>query len=316
MSDQFHTQLTITKTALHEHLETWIEAFLIDRKSQNLTPKTIQFYKERLTRLVEYCETQAITQVGQLTPDVLRRFLLWLETRGNNPGGQHACYRAVRAFLLWYWQETDQPGNPPTAKVKAPRVSIEPLKPIELEQVERLLKTCDKSITGMRDRAIFLALLDTGMRAGELLELDLDDIDLTTGATTIRHSKSRKPRTVYFSQPSRRALRAYLKMRSDDNAALWVTEPGTRLGYWGLRTLLCRRSIMAGVEGVSLHSFRRAFALTMLRGGVDIFSLQSLMGHADLQVLRRYLAQTNDDLRQAHAMGSPVDRLRNSTCKK
>ena len=57
----------------------------------------------------------------------------------------------------------------------------------------------------------------------------------------------------------------------------------------------------------SLHSFRRAFAINMLRAGVDIYSLQLLMGHADLQVLRRYLAQTNDDLLKAHRKGSPVD---------
>lgn len=309
MSEKFYTQGTITKVALHDHLETWIEAFLIDRKAQNLSDGTLEFYRKKLILLADFAETQAITQISQLTPDVLRRWLMWLETKGHNPGGIHACYRTLRTFARWYWQETDQPGNPPTAKVKAPRVSIEPLQPIELDQVQALIKTCDKTITGLRDRAIFLALLDTGMRAGELLALDLDDMELTTGATLIRQSKSRKPRTVYLSQPTRRAIRAYLKMRTDDYAALWVTDQG-RLTYWGLRTMLERRSSMASIEGVSLHSFRRAFALTMLRNGCDIFSLQSLMGHADLQVLRRYLAQTNDDLRQAHAMGSPVDRLR------
>ncbi|NLF02023.1 MAG: site-specific integrase, partial [Anaerolineales bacterium] len=59
----------------------------------------------------------------------------------------------------------------------------------------------------------------------------------------------------------------------------------------------------------TLHSFRRAFALACLRNGIDVYSLQRLMGHADLSVLRRYLAQTEADLQQAHAQGGPVDRL-------
>ena len=78
--------------------------------------------------------------------------------------------------------------------------------------------------------------------------------------------------------------------------------------YWGLRQIVRRRSSAAKVETPTLHSFRRAFALNMLRAGVDIFSLQKLMGHADLQVLRRYLAQTTDDIAAAHRIGSPVDR--------
>lgn len=103
-------------------------------------------------------------------------------------------------------------------------------------------------------------------------------------------------------------MRAYLKHRLDNNAALWITVEGERLEYGGLRGILCRRARQAGIQTPCLHSFRRAFAINMLRAGVDVFSLQKLMGHADLQVLRRYLAQTTDDIAQAHRIGSPVDR--------
>jgi integrase/recombinase XerD len=295
--------------ALHDHLETWIEAFLVDRKAQNLSDGTLLFYRKKLSLLLQFAETQLITQVSQLEPDVIRRWLMWLEQGAHNPGGIHACYRTLRAFVRWYWQETDQPGNPPTAKVKAPRVDLEPLVPVELDQVQALIKTCDKTLTGLRDKAIFMVLLDTGMRAGELLALDLDDIDLVSGAATVRHSKSRKPRTVFFSQPTRRAIRAYLKLRLDDFAALFVTDTG-RLSYWGLRTMLDRRSEVAGVADVTLHSFRRAFAIGALRAGVDVFSLQELLGHSDLQVLRRYLRQTNDDLRLAHSKINLVEQVK------
>jgi site-specific recombinase XerD len=86
-----------------------------------------------------------------------------------------------------------------------------------------------------------------------------------------------------------------------------VSDEKERLECGGLRGVLGRRAKQAGVYEPSLHSFRRAFAINMLRAGADIFSLQKLMGHADLQVLRRYLAQTTDDRAQAHRIGSPMD---------
>ena len=129
----------------------------------------------------------------------------------------------------------------------------------------------------------------------------------TTGSILIRHGKGAKFRTVFLGKKSRRAVRAYLRCRTDNCHALWVTQEGECLTYWGLREIIRRRSTLAKVKAPSLHSFRRAFALNMLRAGADIFSLQKLMGHADLQVLRRYLAQTNQDTFEAHRRGGPVD---------
>jgi len=71
-------------------------------------------------------------------------------------------------------------------------------------------------------------------------------------------------------------------------------------------------AIKEGVEAPTLHSFRRSYALDLLRAGVDIFSLKTLMGHADLQVLRRYLKQTEGDLQAARVKGGPADRIFNS----
>lgn len=310
MGHQFDEQEIITKYALNDYLETWIEAFLVDRKAQNFTAGTLHTYRAKLRLWAAFCETQVITQVSQVTPDVIRRWLLWLEETNHNPGGIHACYTVLRAFLRWYWQETDQPGSPPIAKVKAPKVSNKPLEPADLRDVDRLIRTCGSDPIGLRDKAMMLVLLDTGMRASELCSLDLEDVDLQTGAVMILQGKGGKFRTAFLSQSTRRALRAYVKMRKDTHPALWLSDKGDRLTYWGLRIMVERRAKRAGIDHPTLHSFRRAFALEMLRAGVDIYSLQELMGHADLQVLRRYLKQTDEDLRAAHAKGSPVERMR------
>ncbi|NLD74867.1 MAG: site-specific integrase, partial [Chloroflexi bacterium] len=84
---------------------------------------------------------------------------------------------------------------------------------------------------------------------------------------------------------------------------------GGPLRYESLRDIVRRRAEQAGVEPPTLHSFRRAFALLSLRNGVDVYSLQRLMGHADLTVLRRYLAQTTEDVQNAHRQSGPVDHL-------
>jgi site-specific recombinase XerD len=175
-----------------------------------------------------------------------------------------------------------------------------------------MMEACKGSgFTDVRDRAILFALLDTGARATEFCMIDLDDLDLTTGAILIRQGKGRKPRMVYLVQKSRRAIRAYLRMRHDNDPALWVTDEGGRLTYWGLRGIINRRAKLARVKPPTAHDFRRAFALNMLRAGVDVFTIRRLMGHASDAVLRRYLALTDQDTRAAHAKGSPVDRLAN-----
>ena len=113
-----------------------------------------------------------------------------------------------------------------------------------------------------------------------------------------------------MAKKARRAFRAYLKARNDESPAAWITEDGTRLSYGGLRAILVRRAESAGVPQPTLHSFRRAFALNYLRNGGDIYSLQILMGHANLQVLRRYLKQTEQDVQEAHSKASPVEHMK------
>jgi integrase/recombinase XerD len=80
-----------------------------------------------------------------------------------------------------------------------------------------------------------------------------------------------------------------------------------QLTYYGLKSMVVRRSRSAGVETPALHAFRRQFALSCLRSGMNVYHLQNLMGHSDLQVLNRYLKQTTKDVSDAHRQAGPVD---------
>jgi len=253
-----------------------------------------------------------VTDTLDLTPDHLRRYLLDLGRR-RNPGGVHASYRALKTFLRWVEAEYEPPGwRNPIDKVHPLKLPQEPLQPIPLEHLQAMLRTCERrTFTGDRDRAILLALLDTGCRAGEFLALNLGDVDLDTGAVLVRRGKGGKARSVFLGAKTRREVVRYLRHRPDAGPSdpLWVTVGGQRLTYAGLRQVVRRRAELAGVAVPSLHGFRRAFALLSLRQGMDVYSLQRLMGHADLSVLRRYLAQTQEDLQRAHERCGPVDNL-------
>lgn len=302
-------QRTIVVNDQDTNLFIWAEAFIVDRQAQNLSKRTIDYYQEKLRGFLDYCEAQQVKQITDITPVVLRQYLLFLEENGHNPGGVHAYYRAVRAYLLW-WENEIEPDNwkNPIKKVKAPKVSLPPLEPVEIETVRTLIDTCEKgSFQGDRDKAVLLALLDTGARASEFINMTLSDFNYTTGSILIRQGKGNKSRTVFLGKKSRKAVRAYLKHRHDESQALWIKKDNTPLTYSGLRQIIRRRSDKLGIKAPSLHSFRRAFAINCLRNGMDIFSLQMLMGHADLQILRRYLAQTQHDIQEAHTAGGPVD---------
>lgn len=293
-----------------EYLPTLAAAFLLDRKAQNLTKHTQKFYRVHLQIFIDWLDAQAVKNVNELTAETLRRFFISLDERGLNAGGVSAYYRAVRAFLRWYAVEFDPEGwRNPMNKVKPPKVDTPPLDPVPLAHIRAMLETCERGkFTGERDRAIIMFLLDSGVRAGELLALDREDADILTGEILIRKSKSRKPRTVFLGRKARRALRGYLKIRGADNVrAVFVTDEIERLKVSGLRQIMVRRAKRAGVPVPSLHSFRRAFALAMYRAGVDLLTIQRLMGHSDLSLLERYIKQYAEDLRGAHERGSPAD---------
>jgi len=287
----------------------WAEAFILDRKASGLSPNTIVFYRNKLKKFIEFCSLNQVHDIQELNAKNIREFLLWLENQGHNKGGVHAHFRVLRSFLYWYELENDLTGwANPIRKVKVKSPKDEPLDPADIDAVKTMIGTCSSDFTGLRDKVILLMLLDTGLRASELLALDVNNVNPINGVLQIIHGKGDKFRTAYLGKKTRLALRSYLSIRRNEGGALFLTICGERLTYTGLRMLLKRRAKKAKVAYQSPHSFRRLFALQMLRNGIDIFSLQLLMGHADLQILRRYLKQMNSDLQEAHNKASPVDK--------
>lgn len=288
----------------------WISAFVRDCKSRELSPHTILYYQTQLEYFRRYCDEQGIEYIRNIVPDTLRSYLIYLEETHHNPGGRHNKYRAVRVFMIW-WENEVQPQDwlNPVLRVRPPKVTLEPIIGVSIEDIRALITTCNSGMVGRRDVSIFEFLLDTGVRISELLALNREHVDLVRGDVIVYKGKGGKPRTVFLGKKSRRALRVYLDMRLDEQPALWITEEGDRLKKKSVQGMMVRRANKAGVPPPSPHDFRRQFALSMLRAKVDVFSLMRLMGHTTLEMLQRYLAQTTEDMRIAHEVGGPVDKL-------
>jgi site-specific recombinase XerD len=301
-------QWTILNEA--DYIPMWVDSFLIDRKVQNINDSTIKFYKSRLVEFYKFCESRAVVNVTKITASLIREYLLHLESTHHNAGGIHTYYRTIKTFLRWYEFEAEPENwDNPIKKVKPPKIPQEILDPVAIDDVRKMIKVCKNNLTGVRDSALMLFLLDSGVRASELISLDRSDVDAITGDVLIRSGKGRKFRRVFIGSRCRKALRKYLRIRKDTCPALWVTDSGEKLHYRGLKMVMRRRAEKAGVPTPSIHAYRRFFALSCLNSGMNIFSLQKLMGHSDLSVLNRYLKQTDADIRLAFEKASPVDRL-------
>jgi integrase/recombinase XerD len=189
-----------------------------------------------------------------------------------------------------------------------PRLEKKILEAFSADEIRLLLKSCATE----RDRALCLFLLDTGVRASELVALNVEDIDLKTGMVTVRLGKGQKGRTTYAGARTRKQLRRYFAERDTlkGREPAFITERANkRMTLSGLIQIMGRLQERSGVATCTCHAFRRTFALNCLRNGMNIYVLARLMGHADITILRQYLPLVEDDLQDAHARFGAVDRL-------
>jgi integrase/recombinase XerD len=288
-----------------------IAEFIRSCRTNHCKVRTIKYYRVENEIFQRFCAKIFIYHISDVTPDILRQYILDVQTRRNEQG-VHANYRAVRALLYWYEgeYEPDYWLNP-IKKVRIPKPVSNPKPAIPINSLVMLLDVCDQStFLGARNYAIILSMLDMGARPSEFISINLDDLNQTNGVVVLQkgNTKSGKERAVFVGQKTRKAIRKYLKMRTDNCKALWITEDKNRLTYEGLRGVLRKLSDMAAVKKPPLHSFRRTWALTMMRAKADPERIKKIGGWESWDVMSLYLDYNEDDLRDAFDQGSPVDK--------
>ncbi len=295
-------------------IEREIENFLYVVDARNRSPRTLQQYTSELRRLRLWLADDGTSQVEEITPMHLSRFLLYLrDTRRLKPNSQHAAYRSFRAFLNWYEHAHRGSGwLNPMYDVEPPRVPKKRIPAPDPETLRALIESCQgHSFIEDRDRALLMFLLDTGVRAQECLLIDVGHVDMERHKVRIVYGKGDNERFAYPDKIVVKALAWYLKHRGQvkPEAPLWTDKNGRRLSYWGLRQILARRSDRIRVEMPSPHDFRRAFATARNVDGVTSVDLQHMLGHSDLQTLWRYVDTNEPHLEEVQRRTSPVARL-------
>ena len=316
-----------------------IEGFLQAKAAEALSPRTISSYEHILKQWLTFAGDH---NVMATQPAQIRQYLAYLRTdyvpsRFN--GKTHKLsgkslrnvYIVLRSFFGWLQREFEMPS--PMSVIPAPSFEVADVVPFSQDDIVALLKTaeyCRETVpgnrrrfvmrrrTGLRDRSLILVLLDTGLRASELCGLNVGDYDPKTGQVKVKHgfeggSKGGKGRLVYLGKAARHALWRFLAEREDGQdpeAPLYVSQQNRRMTRDALRQLIDSLGEKADVKNCYPHRFRHTFAITFLRSGGDVYSLQRLLGHSTLEMSQHYARLAQVDIEQAHRRASPVDNWR------
>ena len=197
--------------------------------------------------------------------------------------------------------------------VKEPKVL--PVGVLENRDMRRMLKKITLSNTnGYRDRTILELMYSCGLRAGEIVNLNVGNIDFTHKLAKVR-GKGDKERMVPVGKTAMKCLETYAKavrpfmLLAGHEEALFVNATGTRLQYHTLRLIVKEHALNANLkEHITTHSFRRSCATELIRGGANLYHVKELLGHEDLQSLKHYAKLTITDLRKTHANYHPRER--------
>jgi len=199
--------------------------------------------------------------------------------------------------------------------IAAPIARADQVQPFDERQVSALIAASHKTLHPKRDYAMVCFLLDTGMRATELCELRMSGVDMSARKCIVL-GKGNKHRSVYFGRQTAKALWNYLREEErEQGSPVFLSDRGSGTGEpltrSGLLQLIERLGKAAHVEAVrcSPHTFRHTFAVTFLRNGGNVFSLQQILGHTSLQMTNRYVAVSQGDLEKQRRQFSPVDGL-------
>jgi len=197
----------------------------------------------------------------------------------------------------------------PMANVKKPKLPNRTVKGLEPEIIKTLLNTFSgRGINDLRNKAMLLMFLDTGLRLSELTGLKLSDINLDKGIIkTI--GKGNKERYARIGVKTQKALWNYVAVRPVDTEYVWQGKNNNMMTKDGVAQMVRNLGKRLGMK-LSPHKLRHSFAISFLRNGANPFELQIALGHTTLEMTRRYTQALGfDDVYKRHVMASPVDRL-------
>jgi len=287
-------------------------AWCVDEFVQSLTASsanTAAAYRRDVEQFVEWAERLGLEGPEGVDRIALRRYLAFLTTKGRAKRSIARHASGLRRYFDWA-RRRGLIGADPSVGLRAPTGEGRLPHVLDAQQLDVLLDTPadedDDVWRRLRDDAVLEVLYGSGVRVSELCGLDLDSLDLRTGAATV-WGKGGKERRVPLSEPAVDALRGWLRHRSDrvvDDAsatALFLNSRGRRLAPRDVRRILDRRS----ATPTHPHALRHTFATHLLDHGADLRVVQELLGHRDVATTQRYTHVSKERLKTVYRETHP-----------
>jgi len=282
---------------------------------RDLTAHTVRAYVGDIAGLLEHASRLGLDGVAELDLRALRSWLAKQQTLGLSRTTLARRATAARVFTAWL-SKSGRAAHDAGASLGSPKAHRTLPAVLRADEAADLIRSAaeladDGSPVGLRDVAMLELLYATGIRVGELVGLDVDDVDRDRNVVRVL-GKGRKERMVPFGLPAARALDRWLAsgrpaLRVEGAAgALFVGARGRRIDQRAVRTLVHRRiADVPGAPDISPHGLRHTAATHLLEGGADLRSVQELLGHASLATTQLYTHVTTDRLRQAYRQAHP-----------
>lgn len=285
-----------------------LDLFLLDCQSRRLTASTLSFYRLKTSAFIRFLAASGLTTLDAITPIHIKRWLVDMQDRGFTDHSQHDYCRAAKTFLN-YCVRDELLEKTPFTRIKMPKIAED--LPIVLSDEE--IKQALQRVKIQRNRLIIRFILDSGVRAAELLKLNIGDIDMKTGIVTVRLGKQQKSRYTSIGNVTRKELKRYLAIRGGvqptDPLLIGEFSNSKRLSNSGLMSAFRMMQNESGVDNLTAHTLRRTMATKALENGMEPYLLARILGHADLQMLNRYVRLRKAPVIAASEQFSVVDNL-------
>ena len=269
-------------------------------------------YRRDLNQMAAFLKDAGITEVGKVTRTSLNSYILFLEREGKAATTISRLLASMKAFFHYEFME-GLVSKDPAELLKAPKVEKKAPSILSIEEVEELLRQPDgETPKEIRDKAMLELLYATGIRVSELINLRVEDVNLTIGFLTCHDEH--KERTVPFGRTARLALLRYIDHGRDvllkGNQSEWLFtncngKAMSRQGFWKIIKYYGEK---AGIQtDITPHTLRHSFAAHLLSGGADLHAVQVMMGHSDMATTQAYTSyiQQVDPLRAAYTVAHP-----------
>ncbi|MDO0976962.1 tyrosine-type recombinase/integrase [Mycolicibacterium frederiksbergense] len=284
---------------LADLLPSWQLHLRAERKS----PATISSYTWGVEAFLKWCARTATAP--ELDKATVQTFLTSLLDEGAEPATARARYAALRRYAVWLADEGEITSNPLDG-MKPPKLDAKVTASLSDTQLKALIAVCKgKDFIDRRDEAVVRLMAETGVRAGELLAMQVGDVDLPKGSAIVRKGKGGKGRVVPFGAAAASALDRYVRIRRThrlaDTPTLWLGGGGQKFGYHGLDAAMKRRAEAAGIDGFHLHLLRSTAATRWLRAGGSEQGLMAVAGWSTRSMLDRYTSASASERAAAEA---------------